>query len=312
MNAGGERKKVFWRFSDGRAGHDAQSLGLVSALSDLINCDCHDIHLPIPLSSYGRGLLNLYPVISGLPDPDLLIGAGHASHIPLLLAQRVHGGQTLVLMKPSLPTQFFNLCLIPEHDKVRAADNILITEGPLNLLHPSPRLSFDHGLILVGGKSKHFNWDRQNLQQQILPVLEQNAINWTITDSPRTPETTRTFLRSLHKGKVKYLPYNDKNSVGLIALMEKAAIVWVSEDSMSMIYEALSSGAAVGILRVPKKNNGRLAEVAPTLADKQLLTLFDAWHSGQALKPPVTVLAEAERCARLLPGQLGWDPAGLP
>jgi uncharacterized protein len=263
----------------------------------------------MPFSSYGWCLLKKLPFVSHLPDPDLLVGAGHACHIPMLMTRRVCGGRTLVLMMPSLPTRFFDLCLIPEHDRPKEAENILPTVGPLNQLSCSKHLSSDTGLMLIGGESKHFSWDEKRLHQQLLDIIERDDINWTITDSPRTPASTRVLLQALNKGKVNYLPFADKTASALPDLLQRAGTVWVSEDSMSMIYEALSTGAAVGILRVQRKNEGRLAQVAQSLANKGLLTLFDDWLSGQALVPPAQPLSESIRCAEAVLERLGWAVA---
>ena len=37
------RPRVVWRFSDGKAGHDSQSLGLVDALKRQARIECYDI-----------------------------------------------------------------------------------------------------------------------------------------------------------------------------------------------------------------------------------------------------------------------------
>ncbi len=305
MNVNEKRSKVIWRFSDDRAGHDSQSVGLVSALVDRIECNSHDVHVPFPVSSYGWGLLKNVPYTAHLPNPDLLIGAGHGTHFPILLSRYVRGGRALVLMKPSSPASFFDLCFIPEHDNVKNANNIIATTGPLNMQQPSNRLSRGHGLILIGGQSKHFEWDEKNLLEQILQILRKEKIDWTVTDSPRTPLSTKNLLQSIDKSNLKYLPFNEGSGT-LKDLMQDASVVWVSEDSMSMTYEALSTGAGVGILRVPHRNDSRLTKVAQSLAAKQLLTLFDDWLSGKALTPPQTILSESARCADMLINRFDW------
>ena len=83
--------------------------------------------------------------------------------------------------------------------------------------------------------------------------------------------------------------------------------MWVSEDSMSMIYEALSTGASVGLLQTDEKPKSRLGKVAQSLAEKKLLTVFDEWQSSQQLLPPSRILSESTRCADLLVERLGWE-----
>ena len=307
LNADTKRNIVIWRFSDGRAGHDSQSNGIIEALKDRVDCECHEVSVPFSFSSYCYGLLKIFPAVSHLPDPDLLVGAGHACHFPMLLTRHIRGGQALVLMKPSLPTRLFDLCLIPGHDSFKAGPNIISTEGPLNTLRPSSGLSMDHGLILIGGESKHFHWEEQKLLKQLLQILNSKDLNWTITDSPRTSLATRNILQTLHKDKVTYIPFTGKQDTTLPNLLHKSGIIWVSEDSMSMIYEALSTGASVGVLRIPAKAQSRLADVAQSLAKKQLLTIFDDWLLNKSLSPPINILTESARCADILIERYGWS-----
>lgn len=306
MNANTKRNIVIWRFSDGRAGHDSQSKGIILALKNHVDCETHEISVPLSLSSYCWSLLKKLPLISHLPDPDLLVGAGHACHFPMLLCRHVRGGHTIVLMRPSLPSRWFDLCLIPAHDRARQYSNIISTEGPLNTLLPSSNLSPDQGLILIGGVSKHFEWDERKLIKQIEQILASEDLNWTITDSPRTPLTTRVLLQALCEDKASYVPFPGNSGSVLPNLLQKSGIIWVSEDSMSMIYETLSTGASVGVLRMPAKPNSRLADVAPSLAEKQLLTLFDDWLTNKSLKPPINTLAESARCAEILIQRYAW------
>ncbi|MEE9575314.1 MAG: ELM1/GtrOC1 family putative glycosyltransferase, partial [Gammaproteobacteria bacterium] len=83
---------VLWRISDGKTGHDSQSKGLVKALNQIKPCDCHDIEL----SGRKHGILDLlfkkFHLAKQLPDPDIIIGAGHDTHLALLCAKRARGG----------------------------------------------------------------------------------------------------------------------------------------------------------------------------------------------------------------------------
>ena len=309
LNACAEPDKVIWRVSDGRPGHDAQSKGLISALSDLLPCDQYDIRVPLSPGDYAFGLFKQFPAGKNFPDPDLIIGAGHSTHGPMLMARHARGGKTAVLMRPSLPTRLFNLCLIPEHDKVIEADNIIMTEGPLNLSRPSSSLSPEHGLVLIGGESKHFHWEEETLIQQLSSIVKHEDVNWTIADSRRTPESTRNLLRKLSSKKSPHFVYGDKNGPGILELLQRSAKVWVSEDSMSMIYEALSTGSRVGVLPLRRKSNSRLASVSESLANKQMITMYKDWQASRTLSPPVKILNESARCAKALVDRLAWISA---
>ena len=296
LNAGEEETRIIWRFSDGRPGHDTQSQGLVTALAELASFQYHDVQLPVPLHQYPKLIFGHMPSGSRLPKPDIVIGAGHATHIPMLLSKWKHRSIAIVLMRPSIPMSLFDFCLVPQHDNYKATETLITTEGPLNSIKPVSDKNPVQGLILIGGPSRHFDWDETALLQQLQKVVNTHGISWILTDSPRTPASTRAILKNLAGKAVDYRPFHG-GSAWLAELMGEASTIWVSEDSMSMIYETLSSGAAVGVLRVPALSNNKLSTVAESLAKQQMLTLFDEWQEQETLPRPPRLLNESRRCA---------------
>ncbi len=289
---------VIWRISDGRAGHDTQSKGLVKALNMIKPCDCHDIEL----SDGKYGILNLlfkkFTTIEQLPDPDIIIGAGHNTHLPILCAKRARGGRSIVIMKPDFPASWFDFCFIPEHDKPKIADNILTTKGAINCITPSTEHMGDHGLILIGGPSKHFHWDNEYLLQQLKEILKTNTdIKWEISDSARTPEETSKALATIRMPNVEYKDYSITGTAWVARRLNLAANVWVSADSVSMIYEALTSGSAVGLLDVPACGTNKLTNNLAGLVENNMATPYNKWLLGRKLVNPPVLLNEAKRCA---------------
>ena len=297
---------VIWRFSDGKTGHDNQSRGLVEALNRL--CPVETIHLnPLPAS---RGLVVLalgFPPVGwrSLSAPDLLVGAGHSTHVSLLAARRSRGGKAVVLMRPSLPLSLFDLCAIPEHDSPPARSNILVTRGALNRIQPSSILEPDRGLLLIGGPSAHFGWDDAGLHRQIAAVLAATPeTRWTLTTSRRTPATFLVGLTALlgltteSDGILNVVPVAEAGPDWLPAQLARAGQAWVTADSVSMVYEALTAGAAVGVLDVPLKQPNRVSRGIERLAAQEWITSFEIWRRTSRLSRPPSVLDEADRCAR--------------
>ena len=60
-----------------------------------------------------------YNLDKRLIKPDIAIGAGHKTHLYLLAIKRCFGAKIVVILKPSLPLKFFDLCVIPKHDDVK-------------------------------------------------------------------------------------------------------------------------------------------------------------------------------------------------
>jgi len=284
---------IVWRFSDGKAGHDVQTLGLVQALQ----AQTAVAVFTVPIEHSGSGLWlwlsGRYPPAASLPAPDLLIGAGHKTHFHLLAARRRWGGRIILCMKPSLPLSWFDLCLIPAHDAPPQLANVLVTAGVLNSIRPGGRHDADTGLIVLGGPSRHFHWDDDDILQQIEQLLAARPHGrWLLSTSPRTPESLSRRLAG--RPGFEYLPFAASGSDWLAERMAEAGEVWVSEDSVSMLYEALSSGARVGVLAVRRGAANRITAAVDALVERGWLGRPGHWQPGAGPERP---LNEAGRCA---------------
>jgi mitochondrial fission protein ELM1 len=131
-------------------------------------------------------------------------------------------------------------------------------------------------------------------------------VAWRIADSRRTPACTRHLLRaiaSLSTGAAPncaFVPHEETGPEWLSTALAEAGTVWVTEDSVSMLYEALSAGAATGLLPVPRRRSSRPSRGADALLASGQVTAFERWAEGAALPRLAVPLDEAERCARAL------------
>ena len=80
--------------------------------------------------------------------------------------------------------------------------------------------------------------------------------------------------------------------------LARAGQAWATADSVSMVYEALTAGAAVGILDVPRKRASRISRGLDRLAADGWVTSVVDWQQRPPLHRPPGVFNEAERCAR--------------
>lgn len=289
------RPLVVWVVSDGKPGHANQSLGLAEALA---RATAVDLHVVPALPAWRAALAWLTKRMLGaaLPAPDLILGAGHGTHLTLLAARRAQGGRAVVLMKPSLPRHCFDLCIVPRHDGVPADDRTLVTEGALNRIRPAAASDPQRGLILIGGESPHFQWDGDAIQVQIKSVLARTPeMQWTLTTSRRTPAD---FLTSLPAAQnLAVVPHTATGPDWLPQQLAGCATAWVTPDSASMVYEALTAGAAVGVFDLPVNPKSRVGWAIAELADAERITRFIAWCAHGKLHPNLQPLAEADRCA---------------
>jgi len=290
------RAVVVWVFTDGKTGHENQSRGLLAALARRYPVDARWVTVPAYASVLSSLMTRRFLPGVGLPTPDLLIGAGHRTHLPLMAARRAHGGRTIVLMKPSLPRAWFDLCVIPEHDTVSGA-NVLTTRGALNPVEPGKK-NARAGLILIGGPSRHHGWNENEILSQVETIIAREInIDWILTTSRRTPSSTTARLRSLTLNNLTVVPVAETGPGWLSERLASAAQVWVTEDSVSMMYEALTANAATGALTVPVKRDSRVARGIAALTRDGLVTSFADWQRGRQLAPPTAAFNEATRVA---------------
>lgn len=268
-----------WAVSDGRAGIEAQVVGLSEALARLAPCE-------VTVKRVGwRGntgrlpwWLNLLPKRwltpeSGVPDsgnpddwPDLWIAAGRAT-LPLSIrAKRWSGGKTFVvqIQDPRVPAHMFDLVIPPKHDRM-SGDNILpITGSPhrvtpqrltseyqafKDLIEPLPQ---PRVAVLVGGKSKAFDLSSERAAQiahSIQIPLEQDGGSLLMTFSRRTPDAARALMTA----RLRHLPgmiWNGEGPNPYFAFLAGADYILVTEDSTNMATEAASTGKPVFVLKM--------------------------------------------------------------
>jgi hypothetical protein len=288
---------TIWRFTDGKRGHENQTLGLIEALCRLKTCEVKTLAITKGWSSLYGWLFKRFPMGDSLPKPDLIIGAGHATHWPMLAARRAHGGKIIVLMKPSLPLSWFDLVIAPEHDELTKAPGHLQSVGPINRIQPGQHV--EHiGLMLIGGPSSEYGWNETALLKQIhLVTLQQPEVTWHLTTSRRTPVGFLADLEKLNLPNLKAVVHDQVDANWLPEHLAQSAQVWVTPDSASMVYEALTSGATVGCFELPFLKPGRVARGLQKPVRENRVTEFPEWERNGKLKPNIHPLNEAERCA---------------
>lgn len=292
---------VIWQILDQRPGHRNQVLGLTEAILRRTPAEIHE------LSAQGRlsGLRCLWPGSSShlkqLATPDVLVAAGHRTHLPLLSLRRRFGGHAVVLMKPSLPLAWFDLCLIPDSHAFRSLpDHVVLTRGALNRIRPGNAADSRRGVILVGGPSAHFSWSDDFVVSQIAAIVRRDThMSWTTATSRRTPAS---FVRAWESRRLPGHLVTPENASPdwLPEQLSRCGQAWVTADSVSMLYEALSAGTAVGLLELPGARATRVSRAVASLVTARQIVPFSRWHRGAVLQRPTAALQEADRCAEIL------------
>ncbi|HUH36925.1 MAG TPA: ELM1/GtrOC1 family putative glycosyltransferase [Spongiibacteraceae bacterium] len=280
-------------YTDNKPGHRSQLQGLLQALATRCELDVQWVSTPGGLRGIGAALRT-----ASTPAPALILACGTATHLPALIAGWRSGAPVVVLMKPACPA-LFDLCVIPEHDGPVRGGRLLRTRGMLNAQRYRPRPGGgSNGLILLGGPSRHYQWDTANLVRQLDQILQQlPQVRWTLTTSRRTPPDTVAALAPLGARGLVITPWEDTPAGWLTEALDAADYVWVSEDSASMVYESLSSGATVGVLQVPATHDNKLRRGVAALLEEGQLTSVPRLAATGAMQTRAEPLAEAQRVA---------------
>jgi mitochondrial fission protein ELM1 len=298
---------VVWLLADDKAGHRSQLRGLAARLTALAGADCHWVDITerlVSLWQCWRGA-NIAP---GLPAPALVVSAGSTAQRALLASRAFFGCKAVTLSKPNFPYAWLDAAIVPEHDEPPASAAILATRGVLNTVMPHAHAATERqGLLLIGGVSKHFGWDSAAVITQIQTLCrEAPDWHWTLTNSRRTPADFMPALRAQAPANLALISHADTPVDWLPAQLAASARVWVTPDSVSMVYEAITSGAATGLLELPDARDGRILNGLQQLLTDDLAIPFAQRgniDTGSQRQP----LWEAERAARWLLQRLFSD-----
>jgi len=287
-----------WILSDKRLGHLNQSLALQEAIHQYRVSMLHVIELKSAIDPL-LILFGTHHQTKHLPEPDIIIGTGHHTHLASIAAKFRYKCKAVIIMKPSLPFFLFDLLLIPSHDMPKHRKNIIITEGALSRVRPRKK-TVSSQLIIIGGPSKHFDINGQNLIKKISTILEDssNKILINLTDSPRTPNAIRRQIASTFS--TLYRPWENYSLGELQEQMSTSTTIWITEDSMSMIYDSLSSGAQVVLIDIERKDENRISTAIDSLLSRNIATSYSEWLSTKKIKRLDPPLNEAARCAQTL------------
>lgn len=298
-------------YGDGRPGHEKQSQAVIGALAQITPISVVQIRLG-QTAGVKRMLLGIRSLLTPaksdetpMPDViDLIIGTGSSTHMPMVGLKIKTGAKLVTCMTPDLLLRpLFDLCLIPRHDRPPNRPGFFSTFGPPCMVPvPANDRSDYKGLILAGGvDAKSHDWDSSYFMSQVNRLISTAPdTTWTLSSSPRTPSDAIEKLRYLAKSHDNVLFFSaDETPPGWI---ESAYVsnsqVWVTADSVSMVYEALTAGCRVGVLPVKwKKPNNKFQNGIDDLREHGMVVDFHQWTNGEQLPITSTPLNEAARCA---------------
>lgn len=263
--------------SDGKAGHRSQALGLFQAMQrQQANATFEEVSIHnLPIGSLIKAFFSSKNTLFE-QAPDFIFGVGSHTHFRVwLLGKIFKKAKTVILMKPNLPIAWFDYAVIPEHDGIPANSHVIVTRGALNPIRNENRHQAARILIALGGSSKRHQWNQEKVLLSVQQIVEHNPDSEIIlTTSRRTPAGFIDILRQ--QSFVKYLqicPVEQTPQGWIFEEMQKAEAVWVTEDSVSMIYEALTAGCRVGVIAMDRLKQDRITNSVDRLLKQEQIGL---------------------------------------
>lgn len=287
--------------SDGKAGHRSQALGLFKAMQRQYTSTVTFQEISIDDLPIGTLLSGLFRhQVAGVDQaPNYIFGVGSHTHFRVwLLGQVYKQAKTVILMKPSLPFALFDYAVIPEHDGVTASKKVLVTQGALNPIVNEQRHQQGRILIALGGSSKRHQWNDAKVLNSIQHITADNPeAEIILTTSRRTPKAFLNVLEQQNfSAQFQIYPVEQTPQGWIFKEMQKAEAVWVTGDSVSMIYEALTAGCKVGVIQIDRLKEDRITGSVDLILQKGLVSLSTS--SSELTEP--SAFKEADRVATYL------------
>lgn len=283
--------------SDGKRGHEKQSECLVQALQKFLNIQ-HYKQKPSLLKLLTNRMYSLFKKNIYAKNYDLIIGAGHQTHLSMILSKIFYGGRTVVIMNPSLPLSWFDLCLIPRHDGVNEKSGVILTDGALNNILNEKKHIHRRALIVIGGESKHIKWNNDYVAKKVDEILKQfPAMRFKIVTSRRTPKDFVEFLNKSLKTDIPIIEYSKVDKYWFTEEIKLSEHCWVTEDSISMIYELIAAGCNVYPISLENKYSTKISiEISRLINDGMISTYEYKRKKIQSMK----YKNQAQHCASFI------------
>ena len=194
------------------------------------------------------------PIFSGLKDRlgapgspyDFVIGAGRQTHTSIWWLGYLHRMPRVLIMRPQFLGHGADLRIVPAHDGCKPNEHTFVTQGPMNRVQAQDNPN-GRPLAMIGGESKHFEWDSDRIFEQLMQWLDANP-GAQVFDSRRTPSLLSSRLQSAVAHQ--FVHWQDSMPGSLADFVSSAPNIFVTPDSASMVFEAWSTHAQVTVAQL--------------------------------------------------------------
>lgn len=320
-----------WILTDGKAGDEAQCLGVVDAMG--LDPIVKRVS-PRPLFAFAMPWGPIDPRDAPArpgspiapPFPDLLVASGRRAVPYIRAVKRASRGRTytVVLKDPRTGMGAADLIWAPAHDRLRGPNVIVTATAPHRITAarleearrcPDPRLAaLGRPLvaILVGGDSHHHRFTAGDVARLAadLRLLVASGAALAVTASRRTPPALRAALAALTSGPGHFL-WDGEGQNPYLALLANADAIVATVDSTNMIGEAVATGAPV-LLFEPSGGHVKIRAFLDGLAAHGAVRPFTGRLEGFSYQPLDTTPEIARAVAAGLERHLAAVRTGRP
>ena len=229
---------------DQRPGHSNQGNILLQSLVNELNCASSKCSID--------NLYNLKPSSNRL----ILLGVGHRAHKALLQQKKLlsnsHNITLIAVLRPTFNTKKFDLVVAPEHDyhDRKIPTNSLLFKGSLcktSLVKPENNKL----VICIGGPIKNVPFEKKLLIDNLKYIIDTHQqFKISIFNSRRTPYDVWSEISSNENIKLHDSQSTDFNFFNSSLVL--ASKKFITPDSISMIFESLSSYGETYLLQTSK------------------------------------------------------------
>lgn len=315
-----QRNIFCWVVTEGLAGTENQCLGIADALDVSPVIKRIKLRFPwkqlSPYFRYGhRWAFDSAGDSIAPPWPDLVLASGRKSIAAALHIKQESGGKTLVVQvqDPRIPARLFDLVTVPQHDPTRG-DNVITTTGALHRVTPAKLteeaekfpalqdLPQPRAAVMIGGNSKAHHLSEKNAAK-LAKRLQELAGDYSlmVTVSRRTPPACLNILQKALTDNPRVYFWDGSGANPYFAFLGLADLLLVTEDSVSMTSEAISTGKPV--YTIPMEGGARRVDQFHHLLQTQGYTrilpqegTLETWHYA----PPQDTATVAKKIQALL------------
>ena len=194
--------------------------------------------------------------------------------------------RTIHIQNPGVSIKYFDLLIIPEHDRVTRS-NVIQTKGALNFFNYSElKNKYEYLkqnnektiLLMVGGKNKRYtpqSIDYLNLSMKIIKTIKNTNGKLLLSVSRRTPQKAVRILDELfskHLNNYEILSISENNPYPDILKSIDYGIV--TSDSVNMISEIATTPIPLFIYKFPKET-GKILNFLDDLESLGVIKIFE-------------------------------------